>query len=387
MTMAEAFVNAEMIRWARERASLGVDTFARKVHTKPEKVLSWESGEARPTFKQAEKLAHVTKVPFGYLFLSQPPEEHLPFPDLRTRPDAPPPHLDADFMDLVQDVLFKFDWYRDFLIERGAAPLSFVGGFKKTAGAKQIADDIAKRLGVNDRVRRESRNWEDYFRTLCIRAEEVGVWIMRSGVVGSNTQRPLSVDIFRGFAMADPIAPLVFVNGRDAKAAQIFTLAHELAHIWLGESGISDPIAGRNALRGTEAKCNQIAAEFLVPENDFLQYWQLKASLDENASQLASAFRVSRFVIALRGLGLGLVDKDDFDAFHVQEQRRWAKQREEPTKGNYYRTAPARMGSHFIRAVVNSAMSGEVLLRDAGALLNAKPKTIQEMYRKLGRGA
>jgi Zn-dependent peptidase ImmA (M78 family)/transcriptional regulator with XRE-family HTH domain len=386
MAMAEAFVNAEMIRWARERASFGVDTFARKVHTKPEKVISWESGEARPTFKQAEKLAHVARIPFGYLFLPHPPEERLPFPDLRTRPDVPPPHLDADFMDLVQDVLFKFDWYRDFLMERGAEPLPFVGGFKISAGVKQVAADMAKRLGVDARVRREARNWEDYFRILCDRAEGVGVWVMRSGVVASNTQRPLSVDIFRGFAMADPIAPLVFVNGRDAKAAQIFTLAHELAHIWLGESGISDPISGREALRGTEARCNQIAAEFLVPEADFRQFWRREATLDENAGQLAGAFRVSRFVIALRALGLELIEEDDFDAFHRQEQRRWARRREEASGGDYYRTAPARMGSHFIKAVVNSAMSGEVLLRDAGALLNAKPKTIQEMYRRLGRG-
>ena len=385
--MAEAFVNAEIIRWARERASLGIDAFARKVNTKPEKILSWESGEARPTFKQAEKLAHVARVPFGYLFLPKPPEERLPIPDLRTRPDAPPPHLDADFMDLVQDVLFKFDWYRDFLLERGIEPLPFVGGFKKSAAVKQVAADMAKRLGISEKVRRESRNWEDYFRTLCDRAEEVGVWVMRSGVVASNSQRRLSVDIFRGFAIADSIAPLVFINGRDAKAAQIFTLAHELAHIWLGESGISDPIAARSALRGTEAKCNQIAAEFLVPEAEFRQAWHPDVSLVENTDQLASMFRVSRFVIALRALGLELINEDDFEAFHRQEQRRWAKQREEAGGGDYYRTAPVRMGAHFTKAVVNSAMSGEVLLRDAGTLLNAKPKTIQEMYRRMGRGA
>lgn len=385
--MAEAFVNAGMIRWARERASLGVDAFARKVNTRAEKVLSWERGEARPTFKQAEKLAQAARVPFGYLFLPTPPVERLPIPDLRTRPDSPPPHLDADFMDLVQDVLFKFDWYRDFLLERGADPVPFVGAFKKTATVKQVAADMTKRLGVSDQVHREARNWEDYFRVLCDRAENIGIWVMRSGVVASNPHRPLSVDLFRGFAVADPIVPLVFVNGRDAKAAQIFTLAHELAHVWLGESGISDPIAGRHALRGTEAKCNQIAAEFLAPEAEFAQAWRPESSLAENADQLASRFRVSRFVIALRALALKLIDEVDFEGFHRQEQERWAKQREKVDGGDYYRTAPARMGAQFTRAVVHSAMSGEVLLRDAGALLNAKPKTIQEMYRRMGRGA
>jgi Zn-dependent peptidase ImmA (M78 family)/transcriptional regulator with XRE-family HTH domain len=387
MAMAEAYVNAKMIRWARERASFGIDALARKVNTKPEKVVSWEKGEARPTFKQAEKLAHVARVPFGYLFLPEPPEERLPIPDLRTRPDAPPPHFDAEFMDLIQDVQFKFDWYRDFLLERGAEPLPFVGSFTKSATVSEVAADIAKQLGIDEQVRRESRTWEGYFRILRDRAEDTGIWVMRSGVVANNSQRPLSVDIFRGFAIADPIAPLVFVNGRDAKAAQIFTLAHELAHIWLGESGISDPIAARNALRGSEAKCNQIAAEFLVPEAEILQAWRLENSLVENADHLASSFRVSRFVIALRALGLKLIEEADFEAFHREEQRRWARQREETGGGDYYRTAPARMGSHFTRAVVNSAMSGEVLLRDAGALLNAKPKTIQEMYRRMGRGA
>ncbi len=320
------------------------------------------------------------------IFLPEPPEERLPFPDLRTRPDAPPPQFDADFMDLVQDVLFKFDWYRDFLLERGAEPLPFVGAIGKKAPVKEVAADMAKRLGVTETERRDSRNWEEYFRTLCARAEKIGIWVMRSGVVANNSQRPLSVDIFRGFAIADSIAPLVFVNGRDARAAQIFTLAHELAHIWLGESGISDPIAARNALRGTEARCNQIAAEFLVPEDEFLQAWQSQASLAENTAQLASVFRVSRFVIALRAFDLRQVEEGDFDLFHRQEQRRWKKEREEGSGGDYYRTAPTRMGAHFTRAVVNSAISGDVLLRDAGVLLNAKPKTIQEMYRRMGRG-
>jgi Zn-dependent peptidase ImmA (M78 family)/DNA-binding XRE family transcriptional regulator len=384
--MPEAYVNAGMIRWARERASLGIDTLARKIPTKPERLLSWERGEARPTFKQAEKLAHVARVPFGYLFLQAPPEERLPIPDLRTCPDAPPPHLDADFMDLVQDVLFKFDWYRDFILERGAEPLSFVGRFRKNTAVKSVAKDMAKVLGVDDEVRGETRGWEDYLRILCARAEAAGIWVMRSGVVAGNPHRPLSVDVFRGFAIADPISPLVFVNGRDAKAAQVFTLAHELAHIWLGESGVSDPIAGRSVRRGVEAKCNRIAAEFLVPETAFLQAWHREASIEENAGLLAAGFRVSRFVIAIRALGLKLIDEEEFDSFHRQEQRRWARQRENRDGGNYYRTVPARMGQNFTQAVVNSAMSGEVLLRDAGALLNAKPKTVHEMYRRLGRG-
>lgn len=382
--MAEALVTPEILRWARERAGLPLEILAKKIGSKPENVAAWEGGLSRPTFRQAERLAEATHVPFGYLFLPEPPEESLPIPDLRRAVGGQSPHLDADFKDALRDVQFKFDWYRDYRTDQGYGPLPFVGRFRPPADPTEVADDIRRTLRVDVGDREQARTWEDYFRLLIAKAEHAGVWVMRNGVVGNNSHRPLSVDVFRGFAISDPMVPAVFVNGRDAKAAQIFTLAHELAHIWLGQSGISDPFRVGG---GTEELCNMVAAEFLVPRTEFIAVWAVDEGIGANAQRLSARFRVSQIVIAIRARDLGLIANAEFDSFFEAEKQRWRRQRDESESGgNYYRTAKARNGEPFLRAVLVSAMSGHLLLRNAGALLNMTPKSLREAYRRQQAG-
>lgn len=389
--MPEALVNPRVLKWARERAGLPVDKLAKRLNSSSSKIAAWEAGDSRPTFRQAEKLADATHVPFGFLFLPAPPEEKLPIPDLRVVDKAVSPALDADFIDTLRDIQFKHDWYREYLLEHGHQPLPFVGRFKKSTAPKQVADDMRRELGVGLSERLQARSWEEYFRILVARAERIGIWVIRNGVVGNNTHRPLSVEVFRGFAISDDVAPLVFVNGRDAKAAQIFTLAHELAHIWFGQSGISDPFQAVGASSAPSAQieklCNAVAAEFLLPETEFISSWRADVPLEQNADHLCAHFRVSRIVVAIRADGLGLVRKPEFQRFWEEEKRRWAEERTEGVAGgDYYRTAKARNGERFMRAVLASAMSGDILLRTAGALLNMTPKSVQEAYRRQQEG-
>lgn len=384
--MAKALVNVEVLRWAVERADLTVDSLAEKLKVNQAKIVSWLAGNDAPTFRQAEAFASAAYIPFGYLFLPAPPEEKLAIPDLRTIGDAPRRKLDVNFADLLSDVLFKRDWYRDYLDDQGADPLPFVGRFKVQDSAELVADDIRATLFGDRYHPRQSASWEEHLRTMMSYAESAGIWVMRNGVVGSNTHRPLSVEQFRGFAISDDLVPIVFVNGRDTKAAQIFTLAHELAHIWLGATGVSNIELGETGppqARQIEFACNRIAAELLVPAGEFKDSWDQKAVAELNIERMSRHFRVSRLVVARRALDLGLMARDAFAAFYAAEQKKWKLERQDSSGGNFYLTLPIRNGERFTKTVVSNAVSGRMLLRDAALLLNTKPASVVKLGERL----
>jgi Zn-dependent peptidase ImmA (M78 family)/transcriptional regulator with XRE-family HTH domain len=384
--MAKALINDKVLNWALERAAMPLDVLAKKLSVKSEQIATWLSGEDRPTFRQAQSLADALYVPFGYLFLSEPPGEEIPIPDLRTVGSDPSRNLDVNFKGLLNDILFKRDWFREFLDERDDRRLKFVGRFDLDADTIAVAKDIRTTLLGNATGMPPATNWEEYLRLLMTKAEDAGIWIMRNGIVGSNTHRPLSVQQFRGFAISDPVAPLIFINGRDAKAAQIFTLAHELAHIWLGESGVSNVFIGERDYgvhRRLERKCNEIAAEFLVPKSDFADQWSKDHSLEANADRLARHFRVSRIVVARRAVDLGLTSDAEYRAFFAMEQSRWNTDDGDKSGGDFYKTLPMRNGSRFTRSVVGPAMSGRLLLRQAASLLNTQPASLVKFHQQL----
>ena len=326
-----------------------MEVVAKRTGTTLAKAEEWEEGASRPSFRQASRWADVTHVPFAYLFLSKPPEGAPSIPDLRTIAGSASQAESADFIDALTSVEFKMDWYRDYRVSRGAEKLPFVGRFltRSQPTPDVVAKDMRQVLRLSADDRRTARNWDEYLRLLVTRAEEAGIWVMRSGVVGNNTHRPLSVDVFRGFAISDPVVPLVFINVRDARAAQIFTLAHELAHLWIGETGISDPFAENlapAASGGVEALCNATAAELLVPRDEFEREWRPRDELVENASRLSTHFRVSRIVIAIRAKVLKLVTATDFQDFLASERAKWARERED-TAGGATTTGPPAPGT------------------------------------------
>lgn len=389
--MAEAFVTPNMLRWARERSSLTQVELAAKLHVNVDKLVAWERGDAKPTFRQAEQLANTAHIPFGYLFLDGPPKEELPIPDLRTHGIEHEPQLGSEFYDLVQDVLFKQDWYRDYLKEQDAEPLPFINRYSLENPTKEVASDIRQTLDIDHIDRGIVKTWEEYLRLLMEKAEQVGIWIMRSGIVGNNTHRPLNVDSFRGFALNDPIAPIIFLNGKDAKAAQIFTLAHELAHLWIGASGISNPKlyeTKKDVTQDIERYCNEVAAEILLPKAQFEASWMTDHNLEQNAQTLARTFKVSTVVVARRAYDLGYISAEENRAFFESERRKWKEKDDDNSSGgNFFNTIPVRNGKRFTNTVLNEAMSGGLLFREAAQLLNVKPNTLQKLHKNQMEGS
>lgn len=204
--------------------------------------------------------------------------------------------------------------------------------------------------------------------------------MFKNGVVQNNAHKPLNVEEFRGFALVDKFAPVVFINGKDSAAAWIFTLLHEIAHIWLGASGVSDvsvSVLGR--FDGLEQKCNQVAAEVLTPENEFLDQWNVWGDLA--LYRLPNYFKVSRLVIAKRAMDLDLMDKESYLSVLHQTKANDAKANADGG-GDYYKTVLVRNSKKLTNALVSEAFAGRVMLRDAGALLNISSNAVAELYRK-----
>ncbi|KPB70113.1 DNA-binding protein [Pseudomonas syringae pv. maculicola] len=346
---------------------------ARKLPVKPERVEEWEAGEAKPTFLQAQKWASVAHVPFGFLFLLHPPVEPLPLLDLRTVGNSAPLRPSLELLDTVKDAIRKQDWYLEYLYNQEQQPLAFVGRFDSRSPVKAVVNDIRQTLGVDPETSR--LDYDKYNRALIDAAEMAGVLVMRTGIALGNTHRKLEVSEFRGFAISNPLAPVVFINSSDAPTARLFTLMHELAHIWIGSSGVSDA----STLNGREEErfCNAVAGEFLVPEERFRSLWSSGVEWESNLAPLATRFHVSKLVIGRRALDLGFVTQEQYGAYYQRILK--AFQDEKGGAGNYYRNATAKNSTRLSRAVLIEAMSGRMLLREAGNLLGVQPAKLRTL--------
>lgn len=328
---------------------------------------------------QANKLIKMANIPFGFLFLNQPPPENFgkpSLPDFRTVQDSEP--LSADFYAVLSDIDDKVDWYRDYLRQTDRLPesLPFVGKFSLKDTAETIATDIAITINYDVSERRK-RSKDGYFGYISSLLEQVGVLVFKSGIVGGNTHRKLNVREFRGFAIADKQVPAIFINGADAASAQLFTLLHETAHIWLGESGVSNP--DPTSENKTEQLCNRVAAEFLVPNKEFTRAWQSETAIEENLETLARQFHVSTYVVAIKAYQNKLIVQKEWQKIR---QKVLNTPKKESSGGNPYATIPLRNSKRFTQTVIRAAMNKEILLRDGAKLLNTMPATMVELYKR-----
>lgn len=375
--MLRVTVQPKLLRWARER--LGRD--AEEFQSRFKKLSLWESGQDKPTLKQLEAYAAATYVPIGYFFLPEPPEEKLPIPDLRTIRDQAIHHASPDLLDIVYTCQQRQAWYKDYARITGQNPLAFVGSATTQSSVITTAQQIRETLKFDLEARRQCQTWSDALRQFIRQADDMGVLTMVSGVVGTNNRRKLNIEEFRGLALSDTLAPLVFINGTDSKAAQMFTLAHELAHIWLGENGVSDVSPTSRPLDAIEKWCNQVAAEILVPLEVLRQELSSSHPLS-NINDLARRFKVSTLVILRRIFDAEAITWDVFEVAYRDEVTRLRQIMRETSGGNFYLTQSARVSRRFARALVADTLEGRTLFRDAYQMLGVKK---QAAFEGLGR--
>ncbi len=328
MTTLRVPVQPKILDWAETRSLQDGELL--RAHFP--KLDDWKEGTVQPTLKQLEDFASFTHTPFGLLMLSEPPVETLPIPDFRSMPSERFERPSPDLLETIYICQERQDWYRDFMRE------------------------------IDER--RTYPTWQEALRSFISHADDAGILVMCSGVVGNNNHRPLDPHEFRGFALADPIAPLIFINGADSKSAQMFTLAHELAHLWLGSTALSDVPVTNGEQNETELWCNRVAAEMLVPESEFSDTFNTNADQDIEIPRMSRIFKVSTLVIIRRMLDLGYLPSGEYwDLYHREEDR--LRRLPKSSGGNFFLTQAARTSKRFTRALIISTLEGHTLHRDA----------------------
>ncbi len=374
-------IKPELIRWAIERSGRSTDALARYFP----RIEQWETGEAHPTLRQLEALAKKTWTPLGYFFLVEPPEERLPVPDFRTVRDTPIQRLSPNLIDTLHTMQRRQAWMREYLIEMGHERLPLIGSASTSDGINAVAQSIRRVLDMTDGWASQISTWSDALSVLREAAETAGVMVVINGVVGNNTKRKLDPDEFRGFVLSDTHAPLVFLNGADARSAQMFTLAHELVHLWLGEGGLFNLPKLQPSSHRVEQFCNKVAAEFLVPAQELKRFWSDAKASPEPFQLIARHFKVSPIVAARRALDLNLIESqvffDFFSAYQADERRKAATKK---GGGDFYNNQNVRLGKRFARTVMHAAKEGRLLYRDAYSLTGLHGATFDKYAKALG---
>jgi Zn-dependent peptidase ImmA (M78 family) len=376
-------ISPQILQWARKRSGRSMEDLT----TSFPKLDDWEAGTAMPTMRQLEKYAQATHTPIGFLFLSKPPIEKLPIPDFRTLSNRSLHTPTPDLLDTIYACEQRQEWYRIFVEAHGDKPIDFVGSLNLNRDVIEAAGKLRDIFGFGLARRAEFYTWTEALKGLAEHAEEAGVLVMTSGIVGSNTHRKLNPEEFRGFALVDDIAPLVFINGADTKAAQIFTLAHELVHIALGGSAISRPdLAEVNETDKTERWCNQVAAELLVPITSLKKEHRQRRPLIEEIERLAKYYKVSTLVVLRRIFDAQRITRQEYRTAYGRELARVIQLSSEKTSGgNFYNTQPGRVSRRFARSLIVDTLEGHTSHREAFRLLGFKKFSVfEELSQRLG---
>lgn len=385
---AKVRIAPPLYEWALARSRKTVTDLEKNFPKLPE----WISGVSAPSFTDAKKFAAKTNTPFAFLFLDTPPEENLPIADMRTLKDSAIHQPSGDLLDTVYNAQRTQDWYRDYALSNGAEKLSFVGSVGVNDNVSEVAAEISDLLDFGFDSRKRIGNMSSLYRYLVDKIEELGILVLTNGVVGNNTHRKLRVEEFRGFSLSDEIAPLIFVNGADGYSARIFTLLHELGHIWLGHSALSDAdlsLNDSNSAKSEERWCNQLAGEILLPK-DVLEGVRGKKVTEESVTKLAREAGCS-VLVALHSLfDVNFLSWSQYQDLYGRELSAIAERGSKGKQtggGDFYKTLPLRNSPTFTRAVIVSTLEGNTLYRDAFRMLGTKkPQTFRNLAEKLAVG-
>lgn len=386
-------VKPSILQWARESAGLSLEEAAAKVGINAargisgaDRLLALETEEGVVSRPVLLKMAKIYRRPLVSFYLDEPPTRGDRGEDFRTLPDrhtGGEPLVDA----LVRDIRSRQAVVRTVQVEEEEAkPLTFIGSMSCNDGVGPVLASIRHELGLDLAAFRAQGSADAGFALLRSRVEAAGIYVLLIGNLGSH-HSAIDVDAFRGFALADPIAPFVVINDQDAKTAWSFTLLHEVVHLWIGATGVS----GGHFEGAVEQFCNDVASSFLLPQRELDQLPITRAmDLDEAAilvTEFAAERLVSRSLVAYRLFRAEKITEHTWrslsDTFRIQWLQNRAAQRER-ARGmdggpNYYIVRRHRLGAALLNFVARNMSEGVLTPTRASKLLGVKPRSVHTL--------
>lgn len=368
-------ISPEIITWALSQTSK--EKLGEKLMNN---ITKWLNGTKTPTFNQIEDFSRKANIPLGYFFLQTPPVEKLDLLEYRTIDSIQLANPSRNLIDTVHEMENIQDWMKAYRQDLGFDRLSVVGCMSGVKDVNRIVDRIRHDLDISKTWFETTKDSRDAFGYIRKQLEECGVVVMMSGIAGKNTHRALDINEFRAFTMVDDWAPLIFINAADSNGAKLFSLLHELTHIWLGKSDLFNDRQGRSKdVSDIEIICNAVAGELLVPKDVFLENWnERKTDIYIRIAELARTFRCGEIVIARKAMDCKKIDGKIYDQV-VQtaiENYNQVKKNKDASGGNYYNTIGSRLDGCFVRALCESINMGRTTYTEAYHLTNTNRKTL-----------
>ena len=379
--MTAGHFKPHMLTWARKRCGFSTDDMAHKLGVDIQHVLAWEAGGAKPDFDSAQKFADRTHIPLGYLLLKQPPELPMPVVDFRTDwTQSPSLEEEVNLKALLYKISSKKNWLEEHLENQGddTPGSAFQGTFDKNADYREVAACIVDHIGLHMRNEPQGRGGpQEFWRDFSQRVVNANIWLMQTSIVGNDATRRVSPKTCRGIALKSRYRPIIWVNSALAFAPRVFTLAHELAHLWISSEGVTNQEEDNSVKSEIESLCDEVAAEMLVPEAALNSLWNRKNDARDNVERLCQHFGVSRFTIARKSAQAGLISEDEYGKLKrafgkgTPSQGKPPKLSEEGNK-SFYPELLARNGVYFIETLVCALDRSHLLWREGTRLLDVK---------------
>lgn len=389
----KAYITPHVLKWARESARMTEETAAAKVSVTVDKLRAWEEGTNQPTIRQAQDLAKAYKRPFALFFLPEVPRDFQPLQDFRKSGSK---YLTTSSIFIIREIQQKQAWISDVYSENQEDKLAFVGRFSIKDNPQAVARDILDVLKINPasyKTDNPNKEWIDA-------AETNGIFISRSSFI--HTRLKLDSEELQGFAIADPYAPFVFVNSDDWNAPQLFTLVHELAHIWIAETGISNEvepdIKHKDKFHPVELFCNEVAANALMPKEIVLRFESMSFQTSKDLFKVSKQLGVSSFALLVRLLNLNIISTSTYQKLKKQadidyaeylkrdaEKKAKLKAKDKPGGPNYFLLQLNRNSRLFTQTVLDAFRGGFIEPSLASSLLNVQvnkfPKIESQLFR------